>query len=148
MENCLKKISENHSLWFKIALKICKDENIAKDLVQDMYLKVYDIQQKKEIKITNSYIAKVISNLFLKKLEADKKVVNLSNFEFKDKNTNFEPDDYEKNILNKLTFLERELLLIHFEENKSYHEIQKEYNINYQFARRKIINVKKKFKKK
>ena len=57
----IEQLSKNQSLWIKYANSICKDSDLAKDLVQDMYLKLYD--SKKEI--NNSYVYSVIKNLFL-----------------------------------------------------------------------------------
>ena len=139
----LEEIAKKNKLWFKIALKICKDEDLAKDLVQDMYLIVYENCNKE---INNNYVAKIIYNLFLKNCKNQNKTIRGISFDIKDNSNIFEPSDEEKYILDNLTFLEKELILL--KEKLSYHDIEREYNINYQFARRKIIDVKKKYKKK
>ena len=142
----LKELSKKDKYWRSIAYNICKDKDLAKDLVQDMYLKVYDVSQKRDLEPNDYYIIITIKNLFLDYCkENNKKVSTETLFYLEDKNSKYELSDEEVNILNNLTFVERELLRLN--ETMSFHEIQRNFNINYQFARRVILNVKDKYGK-
>lgn len=141
----MENISKSNDYWFRVALTICKNKTLAKDLVQDMYLKIYDISQKKETDINKQYICRVIHNLFINHCKKENKTIKGINFDLIDSYNKYEINDKENEILKKLTFLERELLLIYHTDKMSYHDIEKEYNINYQFARRKIIGVRQKY---
>ena len=142
----LKELSKKDKYWRSIAYNICKDKDLAKDLVQDMYLKVYEVSQKRELEPNDYYIIITIKNLFLDYCkENNKKVSTETLFYLEDNNTKYELSDEEVNILNNLTFVERELLRLN--ETMSFHEIQRNFNINYQFARRVILNVKDKYGK-
>jgi DNA-directed RNA polymerase specialized sigma24 family protein len=142
----LKELSKKDKYWRSIAYNICKDKDLAKDLVQDMYLKVYEVSQKRDLDANDYYIIITIKNLFLDYCkENNKKVSTETLFYLEDNNSKYELNDEEVNILNNLTFVERELLRLN--ETMSFHEIQRTYNINYQFARRVILNVKEKYGK-
>ena len=142
----LKELSKKDKYWRSIAYNICKDKDLAKDLVQDMYLKVYEVSQKRDLEPNDYYIIITIKNLFLDYCkENNKKVSTETLFYLEDNNNKYELSDEEVNILNNLTFVERELLRLN--ETMSFHEIQRNFNINYQFARRVILNVKDKYGK-
>ncbi len=63
----LEHLCKNNNLWYSIALKICKEDQEAKDLVQDMYLKCYEKKIPIE-KLTNSYVHWVIMNIYRDKV--------------------------------------------------------------------------------
>lgn len=143
----LEELSKKDKLWRSISFNICKDKVLADDLVNEMYIKVYDISLKRNIETNDYYIAKIILNLFLDNIKENKKTVtnydlsSLYNIE-----NEFELNDNETDIINNLSFIEKELILLN--EELSYREIQRKYNINYQFVRRLILNVKEKHGKK
>ena len=56
----LEELSKKHDKWLSYALLICNDEDLAQDLVQEMYIKVH-----KKDKVTNSYIYETIKNTFI-----------------------------------------------------------------------------------
>jgi len=139
----LEEISKKDKLWQGVAFNICKDEDLAKDLVQEMYLKVYDASLKRKLDINDYYIIITIRNIFLDYCKDNKKQVSIELLnDLECNNTAFEPTDKEQKALNGLSFLERELLTL--KETMSYHEIQRKFNINYQFSRRVILEVKRK----
>lgn len=57
----LEELSKNHKHWISIAYQICKDKDYANDLVQDMYLKLYNSDKK----VNESYIYFVLRSIFL-----------------------------------------------------------------------------------
>ena len=74
MSNILIELSYEHYTWINMATEICGCEDKAKDLVQDMYLKMGSCNT--EIRNTYSYIYRVIKNIHLnqdRKFYLDKK---------------------------------------------------------------------------
>jgi len=139
----LNELSKKDKFWQSVAFNICKDKELAKDLVQDMYLKVYDTSQKRSLDINDYYIVITIKNLFLDYCKENNKQVSIELLnDLECTNVPFEPNDKEYKALNRLSFLERELLTL--KQTMSYHEIQRKFNINYQFSRRVILEVKRK----
>ena len=64
----LEELSKNHKHWLSIAYQICKDKDYANDLVQDMYLKLYNCDKD----INEWYIYRVIKNMYLNTLKSNK----------------------------------------------------------------------------
>lgn len=57
----LEELSKNNDVWLRMALQICKDRDTATDLVQEMYLKLYDCKKQ----INNGYIYFTIKNIWI-----------------------------------------------------------------------------------
>tara|TARA_Y100000385_G_scaffold267302_1_gene303284 strand:+ start:123 stop:701 length:579 start_codon:yes stop_codon:yes gene_type:complete len=82
----LEELSKRNKEWFKISLSICKDESLAKELVQEMYLrlnKYIDNIDRITVdgKISSLYIYVTIRNLYYK--HQNKKKKNII-FQYKD----------------------------------------------------------------
>jgi RNA polymerase sigma factor (sigma-70 family) len=82
----LEELSKRNKEWFKIALSICKDESLAKELVQEMYLRlkkyIKDIDRiTVDGKISSLYIYVTIRNLYYKHQNKRKKNIV---FQYKD----------------------------------------------------------------
>ena len=119
----LIELAKKNKQWIKYAYLICKDYDLANDLVQDMYLKLSEIGKS----VNDNFVYKTISNLHKD--------------HFKKKITNFELIDIpieqqrdfsllEQNLLKeakKLKFYELELLDMSGEY--SYSELESRYNI-------------------
>jgi len=143
----LEELSKKDKLWRSIAFNICKDKSLSDELTQQMYIKVYEVSLKRNIDTNDYYIAKILLNLFIDYIKENKKfVTNTEVISLISNDESFTMDDEQLNIINDLSFIEKELILLN--ENLSYHEIQRKYNINYQFVRRVILNVKNKHGKK
>jgi DNA-directed RNA polymerase specialized sigma24 family protein len=143
----LEELSKKDKLWRSIAFNICKDKSLSDELTQQMYVKVYEVSLKRNIDTNDYYIAKILLNLFIDYIKENKKfVTNIEVISLISNDESFTMDDEQLNIINDLSFIEKELILLN--ENLSYHEIQRKYNINYQFVRRVILNVKNKHGKK
>ena len=143
----LDKLSLKNKVWLDFAYKICKDYDLANDLVQDMYLYFYG----KDLEVNNSYVCRKIFHLFLDhcRKEARNKNVSIEELYFlQDVDNTFEPDDIEYEILKKydnLNWVEKELIQEHHINEKSLRQIQKEFPlINYGYAFRLITNAKNK----
>jgi DNA-directed RNA polymerase specialized sigma24 family protein len=143
----LETLAKKDKYWRQVAFNISKDKNIADDLVQEMYLKIYRISLKKELEINDYYVVRILLNTYLDYLKENKKTISIETItDLESRCLIFEPTDKEKFILDNLTFLEKEILTL--KQDVSYHEIQRKFNINYQFARRIVLEAQNKYGKK
>jgi DNA-directed RNA polymerase specialized sigma24 family protein len=69
----LDLLSKDNDKWYYMAFSICKNEDYAKDLVQDMYLKMYQSNKKYE-EINDWYIYTTILNLFRNQVKKQKTI--------------------------------------------------------------------------
>ncbi len=65
----IKELTDRHEEWLKIAYSICKDLDLSKDLVQDMYIRINRyVQDPGKIindgKVNSLYIYVTIKNIF------------------------------------------------------------------------------------
>ena len=135
----LLELSKKDSYWRSIALKICRNKFMADDIVQEMYIKLCDNDKDKN----DFYVIIVMRNIFLDTIKKDKLFLDVDNYDFKDTSTTFEIDDNEKELIEGLKWYEKELIEMSYD--KSFHEIQRELNINYQFVRRILNKTKSKW---
>ena len=143
----LEELAKKDKYWRQAAFNISKDKNISDDLVQEMYLKIYRISLKKYLEINDYYVVRILLNTYLDYLKENKKTISTEAItDLESRCFKFEPDDKEKFILDNLTFLEKEILTL--KQDVSYHEIQRKFNINYQFARRIVLEAQNKYGKK
>ena len=86
----LAELAKKDAQWRKMAFQICKDKDLADELVQEMYLKLY--QNTNLIK--DGYIYTVLRNLFYDYTKSNKDIlIDFSNIEIID--TEYvEPIDY------------------------------------------------------
>jgi DNA-directed RNA polymerase specialized sigma24 family protein len=98
----IKELSEKDAKWRKMAFQICKDKDLADELVQEMYLKLY--QNTNLIK--EGYIYTVLRNLFYDYTKSQKDIIiDFSNIEIEDTEY-IEPVDYFQ-LMKGLTWYER-----------------------------------------
>ena len=131
----LTELSKDDARWRMVALKLCGSKEVADDLVQDMYLKVAEYES-----VNASFVFKTIKNLYLLSFR-NKKLERLENFDdICNKDSTFEPDDYQQGVLdrfNELYWINQELIIESYD--RSLREIQKEYPmIHYSYAHRTI----------
>lgn len=152
----LEELSKKDKVWRNYAYKLCGNKNDADDLVQDMYLKMYD----KEVSFNESYIKCAIrwihidnnKTTTMRNREKPVEDLFLKYFATKDKTIHyFEEEQNKKELislfnreLSKLFFVERYLLLEGLE--KSTRELEKKYNIDYQKIWRYQKEAEKKLK--
>ena len=98
----LAELAKKDTQWRKMAFQICKDKDLADELVQEMYLKLY--QNTNLIK--DGYIYTVLRNLFYDYTKSNKDIlIDFSNIEIID--TEYvEPIDYFQ-LMKGLTWYER-----------------------------------------
>ena len=98
----LDELAKKDAQWRKMAFQICKDKDLADELVQEMYLKLY--QNTNLIK--EGYIYTVLRNLFYDYTKSQKDIIiDFSNIEIEDTEY-IEPVDYFQ-LMKGLTWYER-----------------------------------------
>ena len=132
----LEELSKKDSKWREIAMNICKCKDLADEITNLMYLRIYNYNVEPK-KLTENYVGFVIYNLFR---DHCKKPAHISIDKFYDIADETQVDtfsDEDLNILdkaNKLAWWEKQLLTHSYD--KSLRQIEKEFNISYQFVRR------------
>ena len=135
----LKHLAKKDKYWREMALKICKDKMLADDLVNDMYLKLYEVKKQ----ISDFYVIITIRNLYYDYLRDKKKTVSINNFyDITQDDRSFELDDYQLELLDRLNWVEKGYLEMSFD--LSLRQIQKELNTNYGYIYRTIKKAKEK----
>ncbi len=134
----LEELAKKDSKWYSLAVKICGDEELAKDLLQDAYLKIYQAQPEK---ICNGYVYRVIASIFVDSHRKKKLVtIPIRDYDIEYDTNTFEPDDFEKDVLNRfkqLNWVEQDLIRESYD--RSLRQIEKQYPmITYTFAHRQI----------
>jgi DNA-directed RNA polymerase specialized sigma24 family protein len=98
----LEELAKKDAQWRKMAFQICKDKDLADELVQEMYLKLYENTNL----IKDGYIYTVLRNLFYDYAKQQKDIiVDFSNIEIEDTEY-IEPVDYFQ-LMKGLTWYER-----------------------------------------
>ena len=99
----LAELAKKDAVWRKMAFQICKDKDLADELVQEMYLKLYNNTNL----IKEGYIYTVLRNLFYDYAKQQKDIIiDFSNIEILDDGDYIEPIDY-KALIKGLTWYER-----------------------------------------
>ena len=134
----INKIVLKDSYWRTLALSICNDKMLADDIVQEMYLKLFHIDKE----VNDAYVYRTIYTLYIDYLRKSKKTIRLEDYNLK-AIEEIEVDDDLLELTNSLKWWEIDL--IELSKDLSYREIEKEYNVNYQFARRVVIKARNKW---
>lgn len=127
----LKFLSENDKLWQKYALKISGDSETAKELVQDMYIKLHE-----KTELNKAYVYMTLLTLFYD-LKRKPITIYLDDLEYihpSEKIIDFEKDEYIKKEFQKVPFEARECFIEN--QNLSYRKLSEKYKLNYQYIRR------------
>lgn len=61
----IEELSKNDTNWRKIAFQICKDKDLANDIVNDMYIKMHDKCNRTYKEISIPYVWAVMKNIHL-----------------------------------------------------------------------------------
>lgn len=133
----LDQLAKKDKKWREIALKICKSKDLADEIVNRMYLRLYDRNPDKD-KLTDYYVVATIRNLFIDHCKERKHVSIETLYYLEDEQTDKTFSDEELSLIVKaskdLKWWQQQLLVESYD--KSLRQIQKEFNINYQFVRR------------
>ncbi len=135
----LCQLAEKQSYWENIARSIVGDPDIAKDIVQDAYIKVHN---KNITHIRYFYLA--IRSVAFDYIKRNKYCQMPDNLQLPDNVRIFEPNDTEAEILEKfdqLSWVQKELIS-EISTGRSYREIQDIYDINYIYTYRQVCQAK------
>ena len=139
----LDYLSKKDKKWREIAFNICKCKDLADELTNRMYLRIYDYKVPIE-KLTEGYVGLTIYNLFIDHCKKTKDIsIELFHY-LPDTTTTQTYSDEDLNLLKKaqeLKWWERQLLVESYD--KSLRQIEKQFNINYQFVRRHTQDARK-----
>ena len=131
-----------------MAYNLCQDKDYARDIVQEMYLKVYDIHQKNpEIEIRDVYVWVTMYNIVKDNYKQNQKykrvpIENALQLCVQDNIVEF--DDIEQMYLNRakeFRYLDRGLLVENYD--KGLRVIEEEFDINYGFIHRTLEKTRK-----
>ena len=134
---CLQEVSKKDAKWRNIALSLCKDKEIADDIVQEMYIKVKDYEE-----VNDSFVFKVIKHIFFDLCKQPTPVELNDNFTDETKDTSLSDEDLF--ILNdfKLLPFHQRIFLKEIANGKSLRDIEKETGINYGFVHREVTKAR------
>ena len=126
----LNELSKRNKEWHRIALSICKDEHLANDLVQLMYIRILkyikDIDKiKVNGKINSLYIYVTIKNIYY---QHKNKLKKKKRFEYKEYDCFDESNDENNYSSSFVSTIEDEYNIIEYEQahQKIINKIEKE----------------------
>ena len=153
MGNVINIISKDHKKWVRIVKSF--GELYPEDLVQDMYIKIYQWNGKydktlmyNETEVNYYFVFKVLRNLFLDKKKKKKLEFSLETniIEPCIIDSNFEELEQLEKIRSEIDnweIYEKKVHQFIFLENKSMLELSKETGINYYSIYRSVKKIKK-----
>lgn len=108
----LEQLAKHDDKWQRIALSICQNPNISKDIVNDMYIKLHD-SGKKYDDINDWYVYRTLYTLFMDYLREQKKTqfTSYENIEAVNDNEMTNTRKEMDELLDKLPYFDREILL-------------------------------------
>lgn len=135
----IEALAKKDKHWRIVAYKICGDKSLADDIVNDMYLRVYDQQPAK---ISDGYIYTIMRNLFIDQTRSRSKIsfTDFSNVEMHEQEQPVYPDI--EPILQTLSWYERTIFKNAVEIGQR--EFSRRTDIHIQTIHRVTNSVKKK----
>jgi RNA polymerase sigma-70 factor (ECF subfamily) len=138
---------------YYFTLSLCKDSNLAEDLVHESFLKAMKYAHKlDDVMNLNSWLCKIAKNTFLDYLDRNKKKIALQEMDFQDE-VDIEKDFLQKEslkevhkVLKKLEEPYKEVFLLRIYANLSYKEIGTVFNKSEAWSRQVFHRAKKKIK--
>jgi len=142
----LDKIVLNHEKWLKVAVSICKCKDAANDLVQDMYIKMHQVNKE----VDDGYIYFVLRSIFIeskrKKKEFTKETKEIE-FLLKPEEEAEETDTFllqKKSYENAYKSLEKfEKVIIHFSSKMGQREFSRKSGISISLVQKTKNKLKK-----
>jgi len=112
-------LAKNDKQWRKMAFNICKDTSTADDLVNDMYLRLYDCKKD----INEWYVYRVLNSIFIDQKRQSKRfvTVDISDYQIADTYTEIDLDEHNdfeatKSVFCKLKKYEQIIIKHSFED--------------------------------
>jgi RNA polymerase sigma factor (sigma-70 family) len=138
----LEVMSKSHSKWVRVAKSFGLKEE-AEDLVQDMYLKIYDWKGKynktlmfNESEVNHYFVFLVLRNLYLDKCKKQKKMVRVEE-KYSITTTLFNDLEYKQELeiikdeINSWHLYDRKIYELIYKEGYSMLELSKKTGIDY-----------------
>lgn len=127
----IRFLYENDKIWQSYAKKICSNSETAKDIVQEMYIKLKDKER-----LNKAYVYMTILTLYydLKRKPISIYLDDLDIIENFEEQKDFEKSEFIKKEFQKIPFQARECLIEN--QDVSYRKLSEIYKINYQYIRR------------
>lgn len=161
----LDKLAENHNLWLKILHKIGCPNQIAEDIVQEFYIKVFE-KPHCHPKIINHegintyYIYAILRNMYLSHIRLGKRFMfpyiewdiveaitpseedlDIENLELEDVYLLYLKDKID-DVLESLTMDERQLYELHFAKGISQRKISRDSGVSLNFINNTMLRIK------
>ena len=122
----------HYPMLFRYVFRLNRDEAIAKDICQDVFMKLYiEISEGKEVQLVKSWLFKCATNNFLNRIKRDQ-IIHFEPHSLKNETTDYQnPEErYIKTerfkelelVLDKMNPHERQLIYL-YQEDFSYAEI-------------------------
>jgi DNA-directed RNA polymerase specialized sigma24 family protein len=102
----LKELAKSDVKWREMAYNICRDKTLADELVQDMYIKLHNIDKT----VTDGYIFVTLRSIFYDGIRKNKKEIlfeDFNRFIIEDEPYIEEPQPNYKELINDLTWYEK-----------------------------------------
>lgn len=130
----LEKLAENNKKWLQIAYNLCRCKESANDIVQDMYIKMFELNKE----VDDAYIYFVIRSIFIESKRKQKEYVHDSINIDKIRTLNEYSSETEFNSELKKQCLDNaykkldkhEKVIIHFSSNMGLREFARESGIS------------------
>lgn len=139
---CLEHLSKKNNEWQRLALYFCRDKDIASEIVQKMYLRLYDYDLTNE-KLTKEYVSRVIFNIFKDYVKKESSTISLDSVLHLSENENgFSFSDKELDLINRIDDNDKNLLIENYD--KSANKMSNEKNISRKHMCHKLNTIRKK----
>ncbi len=144
--NALGKLFSNHyPSLIRYGSKICADQDLLEDCIQDLFAEIWQSSAKPEIQSVKAYLFKALKYKIFKKQRIFTSQYVEGNIDslFEVSHENFlveQEDNLDRknkviNALNELPPRQREIIYLKIYQELSYEEVSEIMNINYQVAR-------------
>tara|TARA_R100000541_G_scaffold13320_2_gene22216 strand:+ start:237 stop:740 length:504 start_codon:yes stop_codon:yes gene_type:complete len=160
IDDVINKMYKNHPTWLLMAEKMTPlyYSLTAEDVVQEVYLKIFEELKEKKLKIstiiTDDHINYGIvyirmRNIVVDMMRSEKKTLPI-NIEIEDKETESEAKFYEKidNVIDGFNWFHKKLFKLYTKKYQSIRDLSKDTRISYKTVWRHVEKCKKEIRKK
>tara|TARA_R110001599_G_scaffold182208_1_gene375194 strand:- start:343 stop:846 length:504 start_codon:yes stop_codon:yes gene_type:complete len=160
IDDVINKMYKNHATWLLMAEKMTPlyYSLTAEDVVQEVYLKIFEELKEKKLKIstiiTDNHINYGIvyirmRNIVVDMMRSEKKTLPI-NIQIEDKETESEAKFYEKidNVIDGFNWFHKKLFKLYTKKYQSIRDLSKDTRISYKTVWRHVEKCKKEIRKK
>jgi DNA-directed RNA polymerase specialized sigma24 family protein len=135
----LDELVKKDAYWRRIAFNICKNKYLADDIVQDMYVRLHNIDKK----INDWFVVITMRNIFIDHIREEKHTTELPLYCLEDENNEYDLCDRELDLIDSLKWWEKELIEMSYDN--SLRQIEKQLNIDHSFIYRVVLKSRNKW---